>query len=280
MKVGLTIFATDLAIDPIELAREAEARGFSSLYVPEHTHIPTSRRTPPPTGEAELPDEYRRTLDPIVALSAAAAVTERLRLGTAIALVAQRDPIVFAKEVATLDWLSRGRVVLGVGYGWNVDEMESHGVRYGERRRLLREKMLAIEALWEKDVASFEGEQVRLAPSWSWPKPAQRPRPPVLLGGAPGPKLFADIVEWADGWMPIGGKTVQEWLPRLRTMMEEHGRDPGSLHVVPIGVMPSPEKLEHYARIGVTEVALRLPSAPRDPVLRQLDAYARYAKGA
>lgn len=276
MKVGLTIFATDVAMDPVELAREAEARGFASLYLPEHTHIPTSRRTPPPTGEAELAEEYKRTLDPMVALAAAAAATTHLRVGTAIALVAQRDPIVFAKQIATLDHLSHGRVVLGVGYGWNVDEMESHGVTYTARRRLVREKMLAMEALWAKDVASYEGELVRIPPCWSWPKPVQRPRPPVLVGGAPGPKLFADIAEWADGWMPIGGKTVREWLPKLRAMMEERGRDPRSLHVVPIGVVPSPEKLDHYAELGVTEVALRLPSAQRDPVLRQLDGYARY----
>lgn len=278
MKVGLTIFATDRAISPVELAREAEARGFSSLYLPEHTHIPTSRRTPPPTGEATLAEEYRRTLDPFVALAAAAASTSRLRLGTAVALVAQRDPIVLAKEIATLDLLSQGRVVLGVGYGWNVDEMESHGVAYAARRRLVREKMLAIEALWANDIAAFEGETLRLAPTWQWPKPVQKPRPPVLIGGAPGPKLFADIAEWADGWMPIGGKSVREWLPRLRTTLQERGRDPGALQVVPIGVLPSPEKLDHYADIGVTEVALRLPSAPRDEVLRQLDSYRRYVR--
>jgi alkanesulfonate monooxygenase SsuD/methylene tetrahydromethanopterin reductase-like flavin-dependent oxidoreductase (luciferase family) len=166
--------------------------------------------------------------------------------------------------------------VLGVGYGWNEDEMESHGVTFGTRRALVREKMLAMEALWANDVASYAGERVRIAPSWSWPKPVQRPRPPVLIGGAAGPKLFADIAEWGDGWMPIGGGAVRESLPRLRAAMEERGRDPASLHVVPIGVLPSPEKLEHYAKIGVTEVALRLPSAPRDAVLRQLDGYARY----
>jgi len=265
-------------MSPVELAREAEARGFSSLYLPEHTHIPTSRRTPPPTGEATLAEEYRRTLDPFVALAAAAALTSRLRLGTAVALVAQRDPIVLAKEIATLDLLSEGRVVLGVGYGWNVDEMESHGVAYATRRRLVREKMLAIEALWANDIAAFEGETLRLAPSWQWPKPVQKPRPPVLIGGAPGPKLFADIAEWADGWMPIGGKSVRECLPRLRTALQERGRDPGALQVVPIGVLPSPEKLDHYAEIGVSEVALRLPSAPRDEVLRQLDSYRRYVR--
>lgn len=278
MKIGLTIFLTDRAISPVELAREAEARGFASLYVPEHTHIPASRRTPPPTGEAELADEYRRTLDPMVALAAAAAVTSRIRLGTAVALVAQRDPIVFAKEIATLDLLSNGRVALGIGFGWNVEEMESHGVVYSTRRQLVREKMLAIEALWSNDLASFQGEMVRLAPSWQWPKPVQKPRPPVLIGGAPGPKLFTDIADFADGWMPIGGKTMREWLPKLRSAVAERGRDPHSLEVVPIGVLPSPEKLDHYSSLGITEVALRLPSAPRDAVLRQLDAYTQYVR--
>ncbi|MCC6642268.1 MAG: LLM class F420-dependent oxidoreductase [Deltaproteobacteria bacterium] len=278
MRIGLTIFATDRTIDLGTLAREAEARGFASLYVPEHTHIPTSRRTPPPTGDAELADEYRRTLDPFVALAAAAAVTSRIRLGTGIALVAQRDPILLAKEVSTLDLVSHGRAVLGVGYGWNVEEMESHGVAYATRRRLVREKMLATEALWANDVASYEGDLVRLAPTWQWPKPVQRPRPTVLVGGAPGPKLFADIAEWADGWMPIGGKGLCDAIPVLRDALERRGRDPSALEIVPMGVVPSPGKLDHYASIGVTEVALRLPSAAPEQVLRQLDAYRPYLR--
>lgn len=276
MRIGLTIFATDRTIDLAMLAREAEARGFASLYVPEHTHIPVSRRTPPPTGDAELADEYRRTLDPFVALAAAAAVTSKIRLGTAIALVAQRDPILLAKEVATLDLVSHGRAVLGVGYGWNVEEMESHGVAYASRRRLVREKMLAVEALWTQDVAAYDGELVRIAPSWQWPKPVQRPRPPVLIGGGPGPKLFADVAEWADGWMPIGGKGLGEALPQLRAAMQKRGRDPRALEVVALGVVPTRGKLDHYASIGVTEVALRLPAASAAEVLRELDAHAAF----
>lgn len=278
MKIGVTLFVTDRTISPVVLAREAEARGFASLYVPEHTHIPTSRRTPAPTGEPELADEYRRTLDPLVALAAAAAVTTHIRLGTGIALVAQHDPIVLAKAVATLDFLSKGRFVLGVGYGWNVEEMESHGVTYATRRALVREKMLAMEALWDSDVASFDGERVRLAPSWQWPKPVQRPRPTVLIGGPPGPKLFADIAEWADGWLPIGGKGLREWLPRLHEAMEARGRDPRTLQIVPMGVLPSREKLDYYAALGVTEVVLRLPPAREDDVLRQLDAFVPYVR--
>lgn len=274
MRIGLTIFATDRTIDLPTLAREAEARGFASLYVPEHTHIPVSRRTPPPTGEAELADAYRRTLDPFVVLAAAATATSQIRLGTAVALVAQRDPILLAKQVATLDLVSNGRAVLGVGYGWNVEEMESHGVAYAARRRLVREKMLAVEALWTHEVASYHGEMVRLAPSWQWPKPLQRPRPPVLVGGGAGPKLFAEIAEWADGWMPIGGKGLREALPALHEAAARRGRDPRTLQIVPIGVLPTPGKLDHYASLGVTEVALRLASASRDETLRQLDTYA------
>jgi probable F420-dependent oxidoreductase len=276
MRIGVTIFATDRSMSPVELALEAEKRGFHSLYVPEHTHIPTSRRTPPPTGDAVLPEEYKRTLDPCVALAAAAAVTQRIRLGTGIALVAQHDTLAFAKQVATLDHVSNGRVVLGIGFGWNEDEMENHGVAPRARRALVREKMLAMQALWTQDVAEYRGEHVRFAPSWSWPKPVQRPRPPVLIGGAGGPKLFEHIAEYADGWMPIGGAGMREALPKLRAACEARGRDPGALQVVPLGVLPDPAKLEYYASLGVTECALRLPSAPRDAVMPLLDDYARF----
>jgi len=276
MKIGVTIFATDRSMSPVELAREAEARGFHSLYVPEHTHIPTSRRTPPPTGDAVLPEEYKRTLDPYVALAAAAAVTSRIRLGTGIALVAQHDPIALAKALATLDLVSGGRLVVGVGFGWNREEMESHGVDYKRRREIVREKMLAIQALWSSEVAEFRGEHVRFEPSWQWPKPVQRPRPTVLLGGAPGPTLFAHVAEWADGWLPIGGAGLKAALPELRRAFEARGRDPATLQVVPMGVLPDAGKLEHYASIGVTEAVLRLPSAPRDLVMGVLDEYARF----
>ena len=276
MKIGVTMFATDQAIAPAELARAAEERGFHSLYLPEHTHIPTSRKTPPPTGDAELPDEYRRTLDPFVALGAAAAVTSRLRLGTGVCLVAQRDPIVTAKAAATLDHLSGGRLLFGIGYGWNREEMRSHGVTPRLRREIVREKMLAIERLWDQDAAAFDGEHVRFEPSWSWPKPKQRPRPPVLLGGAPGPTLFAHIAEYGDGWMPIGGAGVNAALPALHRAVADAGRDPAKLMLVLLGTLPDPRKLEYYASGGVvTEVALRLPPEPADVVLRLLDDHAR-----
>jgi len=280
MRIGVTIFATDRSMSPIELAREAEARGFHALYVPEHTHIPVSRRTPPPTGESDLPEEYKRTLDPCVALAAAAAVTSRIRLGTGIALVAQHDPIVLAKSLATLDHLSAGRLVLGIGYGWNVDEMESHGVDARRRRAITREKMLAMQALWTHDVAEFHGEFVRFEPSWQWPKPVQKPRPRVWIGGAAGPILFAHIAEYADGWMPIGGAGLQAALPELRRAFEARGRDPTALDVAPMGVLPDAAKLAYYASIGVTEAVLRLPSAPRDVVMPVLDAYVRFLETA
>ncbi len=275
MELGVTIFATDRSMAPAELAREAEARGFASLFVPEHTHIPTSRTTPPPTGEPELADEYRRTLDPWVGLATAAAVTSRIRLGSGIALVAQHDPIALAKTIATLDHLSGGRVVVGVGFGWNREEMANHGVAFARRREHVRETMLAMQALWSRAEASFAGEFVRFAPSWQWPKPVQQPRPRVLLGGGAGAKLFAHLAEWADGWMPIGGAGMKQALPELRRLFAERCRDPASLHVVPMGVLPDPAKLDYYASLGVTEAVLRLPSAPRDVVLPLLDDYAR-----
>lgn len=276
MRLGVTIHATDRAMSPVELAREAEARGFASLYVPEHTHIPTSRRTPAPTGGAELAEEYLRSLDPWAALAAAAAVTSRIRLATGVALVAQHDPISLAKQIATVDLLSNGRVAVGVGYGWNREEMADHGVAFETRRARVREVMLAMEALWADDVARFDGEFVRFAPSWQWPKPVQRPRPPVLLGGAAGPILFSHVAEYGDGWLPIGGAGIRDALPALRGAFEARGRDPAALEVVPLGVLPTHAKLEHYASIGATEAVLRLPSAPRDEVLPVLDAYTEF----
>ncbi len=274
MKLGLTIFCTDRSMNVVDLAREAEARGFYSLYLPEHTHIPTSRKTPPPTGEAELADEYKRTLDPFVALAAAASVTERLKLGTSVTLVAQREPIVTAKAIATLDLLSGGRLVLGVGFGWNKEEMADHEVSFRTRRDHVRETMLAMKELWTKDEASFDGEYVRFSSSWSWPKPVQKPHPPILVGGMAGPKLFRNIAEWADGWMPIGGAGMAAALPDLRRAFEEAGRDPATIRIVPVGTYGDREKINYYESLGVDEVALRLPSAPADEVVAVLDEYA------
>jgi probable F420-dependent oxidoreductase len=278
VQLGVTMFATDRAMHIADLARAVEERGLRSLYVPEHTHIPTSRETPPPTGDPELPEEYLRTLDPFVALTAAAAATTRLRVGTGICLVAERDPIVTAKEVATLDFLSGGRFVFGVGFGWNREEMAQHGVEYRRRRAFVREKVLVMQALWRDDEASFRGEYVHLEPSWAWPKPATRPRPPVLIGGAAGPKLFGHVVEYADGWIPIGGAGLTKALPELHRVAEAAGRDPATLQVVPFGTIPDRGKLDHYASLGITEVVLQLPSGPAEKVLPVLDSYASFVE--
>jgi len=274
MDIGVTIFATDRSVPPGELAVQLEQRGFSSLWFPEHTHIPVSRRTPYPVG-GPLPEEYRRTLDPFVALAVAAAVTTDLRVGTGIALLAQRDPVVTAKEVASIDHLSGGRFSFGVGYGWNIDELEDHGVTQADRRAVVRERLLAMEALWDAghEVASFDGDHVRLSPSWAWPKPVQQPRPPVLIGGAAGPTLFRHVAELADGWIPIGGAGLADAIPQLHAAVEDSGRDPATIRVVPFGSLPNEGKIAHYASLGITETVVQLPSAGRDEVLVALDRY-------
>jgi probable F420-dependent oxidoreductase len=278
MKIGITVQVTDKSIGPAELARAVEARGFHSLYVPEHTHLPVLNAEPPGLVEGVTLDDYRRTLDPYIALAAAATVTDRILLGTCVALVAEHDPIVLAKELATLDQLSCGRIVLGFGYGWNRQEAEDHGVDYPRRRDVAREKLLCMQALWSDEEAEYHGEFVDLPPSFSWPKPVQQPRVRTLVGGAAGPKLFATIVELCDGWMPIGGAGLSKVLPDLRRAMETAGRDPGQLHIVPIGTIPDPGKLEHYEAVGITEVVLRVPARGRDEVLAVLDDYARYVR--
>lgn len=278
MDLGVTIFLTDQSIGPVELAQEVEARGFTSLWLPEHTHIPV---TPAPTHPAggPLPERYKRSLDPLVALAAAASATTALRLGTGVLLAAQREPIVTAKALATLDHVSGGRLAVGVGYGWNRGEMADHGVDPRERRAIVREHVLAMQALWHDEEGGFEGERVRIPPSWSWPKPAQRdragrPHVPVLLGGGAGPRLFAQVAEYADGWMPIGGSGLRAALPRLRAALEGAGRDPGQVEVVPFATLPDHGKLDHYERLGVTETVFDLPSGPRDEVLPVIDRYA------
>ncbi|MFJ8249896.1 MULTISPECIES: LLM class F420-dependent oxidoreductase [unclassified Streptomyces] len=280
MRISTTIFLTDETVTPVRLARELEQRGFGGLYLPEHTHIPVIRSTPYPMG-GELPREYGRTLDPFVALGQAAAVTERLALGTGITLVAQHDPIDLAKQAATLDHLSGGRFTLGVGYGWNVEEAADHGVEWSTRRDLGRDRMALMRALWADEPTGYEGAFGSVQASEAHPKPVQRPRGPVngprtLIGGGAGPKLFAHIAEYADGWLPIGGGGLTESLPKLRTAWAEAGRDPEDLQVVPYAVLPSPGKLAHYAELGIEEVVLQLPPADAPEVLRTLDDYAAY----
>jgi probable F420-dependent oxidoreductase len=279
VQFGVTMFATDQTIGMAEFARAVEDRGLYSLYLPEHTHIPTSRLTPPPTGDAELADEYKHTLDPFVALGIASAVTERLVVGTGICLVAQREPIVTAKAIATLDQQSGGRFVLGMGFGWNADEAEHHGVAMATRRERAREHLLAMRALWREEAGEYHGKFVEFSPSWSWPKPATPNGPPVLIGGAAGPKLFAAVAEYADGWIPIGGAGIREALPALHAACDANGRDPQTLRIVPFGTVPNPGKIEYYASLGIEEIVLRVPSAGADRVLPLLDRYAELVGG-
>ncbi|MFI8371762.1 LLM class F420-dependent oxidoreductase [Streptomyces sp. NPDC085466] len=275
MRISTTIFLTDETISPVRLARELEARGFAGLYLPEHTHIPVSRETPYPAG-GELPREYARTLDPFVALAQAAAVTERLALGTGITLLAQHDPIALAKQIATLDHLSGGRFTLGLGYGWNREEAADHGVAWTGRRELVRDRLSLMRALWAPEPTAYEGDSgFSVRASEVWPKPAGG-APRILLGGAAGPRLFAAIAGQTDGWMPIGGRGLTESLPALRTAWEEAGRDPKALQVVPYAVLPTPGKLAHYAELGCEETVLQLPPAGESEVLRVLDAYAEH----
>ncbi|UQX02413.1 TIGR03619 family F420-dependent LLM class oxidoreductase [Streptomyces sp. RerS4] len=285
MRIATTIFLTDRTVSPTRLARSLEERGFAALYLPEHTHIPISRATDAPMG-GELPEEYGRTLDPFVALGQAAAVTERLHLGTGITLVAQHDPIGLAKQVATLDHLSGGRLTLGIGYGWNVEEAADHGVDWPTRRDRVRHHMALMRALWAPQPTAYEGPYGSVHASAAHPKPVQPPRelapgkplygPRTLIGGAAGPKLFAAIAEHSDGWLPIGGGGLTESLPVLRAAWEAAGRDPKTLQVVPYAVRPNPGKLAHYADLGIEEVVLQLPSAGEAEVLRVLDDFARY----
>ncbi|MFB7499195.1 LLM class F420-dependent oxidoreductase [Streptomyces sp. NPDC056161] len=277
MRIAVTIFLTDETIAPVRLARELEERGFAGLYLPEHTHIPTERTTPYPMG-GDLPREYGRTLDPFVALGQAAAVTDRLGLGTGITLVAQHDPIGLAKQIATLDHLSGGRFTLGVGFGWNVEEAADHGVQWRTRRELARDRVRLMQALWADEPTAYEGEFAGVRASHAHPKPAQKPRGPVtgprtLVGGAAGPKLFAHIAEYADGWLPIGGRGLAESLPVLRAVWADAGRDPAALQVVPSAVLPTPGKLAHYAELGIEETVVQLPPAGEAEVLRVLDGY-------
>lgn len=276
MHVGVTAFVTGRSLDPGTLAAAVEERGFHSLYFPEHTHLPVAESSPPALVAGVSLDDYRRTMDPWVALTAAAAATSRLHIGTGVCLVAQHDPVVLAKQIATLDQLSEGRVVLGTGYGWNRREAADHGVDFDDRRAVAREKLLCMQALWSMEEAEFHGEFVELGPCYSWPKPVQVPGVRTLIGAAAGPRTFETIAELADGWMPIGGAGLSSALPELRAAMEKADRDPATLHVVPFGTLPDEGKLEHYREIGVTEVVLRVPSGPPAETLRVLDDFRRF----
>src|SRR5271165_4666469 len=277
MRVGVCYFPTDYGIDIRELARAAEERGFESLLLPEHTHIPKSRRTPYPGG-GELPKAYSHTHDPFVALSFAASATTKILLGTGICLVPQRDPIVTAKSIASLDRLSNGRFLFGIGGGWNVEEMENHGARYETRFKLMRERILAMKALWTQEEASFHGQFVNFDPVWSWPKPKQRPHPPILLGGESDYTLRR-IVDYCDGWIPrpVGDFTAKGAVERLRRTAESKGRDPKSLMISVFRALADKTKLAEFREAGIDEALLEIPDLSRDEILQLLDRYAPLA---
>jgi probable F420-dependent oxidoreductase len=276
MLYGVVIFPTEYAIRPDDLARASEERGFESLWVPEHTHIPASRRSPFPGG-SNLPREYWHCYDPFVALATAAAATTRLRIGTGICLVVERDPIITAKEVGSLDHLSGGRFLFGIGGGWNAEEMENHGTAFKTRWRLLRERVLAMKEIWTKEEAEFHGEFVNFDKIWSHPKPTQKPHPPILMGGD-GPTTLNRVVEFCDGWMPIarpGGPGLLEKVAALERRAREAGRDPKSIRVTAFMVKPDRQALDPLEAAGVERAIFGLPSEGRDLVLPRLDTLAK-----
>jgi len=275
MDIGVFIFPTEYSMRIDELARELEARRFESLFVPEHTHIPTSRRSPFATG-GELPEEYKHTHDPFVSLAYAAAVTTRLKIGTGICLIIERDTITTAKSVASLDLMSGGRFQFGIGAGWNAEEMEHHGTVFKTRFKKLREQIRAVKEIWTKDVAELHGEFVNFDPSWCWPKPAQKPHPPILLGGE-GPNTLQRVVDLCNGWFPRGRnpELVLTALGDLKQRAANAGRDMKTISVSAFAAPADRAVLDRFAAAGVTRSILRLPSEGRDKILPLLDQYAK-----
>ena len=270
MKFGIAVFPTDDAADPATIAKLVEERGFESLFFPEHTHIPVSRRTAFPGG-GELPSQYSRTLDPFVALTAAAMATERLLVATGICLVVERDPITTAKEVASLDHASRGRFLFGVGAGWNEEEMENHGTEPRRRFGLMRERIEAMKAIWTEDEAEYHGRYVDFDPIWSWPKPVQKPHPPILVGGN-GPKVLDRVLAYGDEWMPNRITDEEKFFARVAELQERAraaGRD--SIPVTFSGAPLKTELIQRLADAGIHRCTFYVPPAPADEIERQLD---------
>jgi len=275
MEFGASIFFTDYSISPAELAMALEERGFDSLWVAEHSHIPVPRRTPAPGG-GELPRRYYDVMDPFVTLSVAAAVTKRLKLGTGVCLVIQRDTIQTAKLAASLDQVSKGRFLFGIGAGWNAEEIENHGTVFATRFKKMREQVEAMKEIWTRDRAEYHGEIVDFTAMMTWPKPAQKPHPPVILGGA-FPWAARRAIRYGDGWIPIAGAgraDPLQYLPRFRQMAEEARRDPLSLPVTLGGAPEDPEMLKRYRDLGVARVNFPVPPAKADVVLPILDRFA------
>jgi probable F420-dependent oxidoreductase len=269
VKFGIAVFPTDYAISMTELAPAVEAAGFESLWVAEHSHIPTSRATPYPSG-GELPRMYMHTLDPFIALTAAALATRTLKIGTGICLLIQRDPIHTAKSAASLDVISNGRFLFGVGGGWNREEMADHGTDFATRWKLLRERVEAIKAIWMDDEAEYHGDMVDFDPMWCWPKPVQKPHPPVLLGGN-GPKTLDRVIAYADEWMPNRGAALER-IPELREKEKASGRG----HIpVSFYARPTAADIERAAEAGVERCIWYVPSEGRAPALTKLEELAR-----
>jgi probable F420-dependent oxidoreductase len=273
MDIGIVVLPTDTSARLDDLAVAAEERGLTHLYAGgDHTHVPAARTTPFPGGD-ELPEEYKHTYDPLIALAAAAARTSSIRLGTCIHLVAQRDPISTAKQVASLDALAPGRIDYGVGYGWNVEEAADHGVEWRTRRARVHEYLAAMHLLWTEDEPSFDGEFVSFERAWLWPKPATPPR--VILGASPGPRTFEAIADWGDGWFPVPfwGHTPDH-VAELRKVAVDRGRDPEELAVVVDGVLADPAMIDPWAEAAVEAVVIPIMSVSLEESLPQLDAAA------
>ena len=278
MEIGASIFFTDYSMGPTELAVALEQRGFDSLWVAEHSHMPVTRRFTHPLGEAALTKEYFDVMDPFVTLSAAAAVTTRLKLATAICLVIQRDTIQTAKLVASLDQLSKGRFLFGIGCGWNAEEMEDHGTVYETRTLKMREQIEAMKEIWTKDIAEYHGEIVEFPPLQTWPKPVPKPHPPIIVGGA-FRVAARRAIRYGDGILPAapsaGSGSSEEFMPRWRQMAEEASRDPASLSVTLGGALEDLAVLRRNRDLGLTRMTVRLPPAGKDQILPILDRWAK-----
>ena len=276
MELGLAILLTDYSIQPARLGSLAEERGFESLFLAEHTHIPVSRETPYPGGD-ELPREYSHTIDPFVGLTAAAAVTERLKLGTGVCLVIERDPIVTAKEAATLDHVSGGRFLFGVGAGWNKEEMQNHGTGPRTRWGVMRERVEAMKAIWTQDEAEYHGRFVDFDPMWSWPKPVQKPHPPVLVGGV-GDKVLDRVVAYGDEWIPNRVKSPEELGERIAELQRRaEAADRAPIPVTVFGAKPEQRLLDRLEAVGVTRSLFYVRPEEPGEVERQLDELAEVA---
>ncbi|MSP01515.1 MAG: LLM class F420-dependent oxidoreductase [Acetobacteraceae bacterium] len=278
MQFGASIFFTDYSMAPGDLGGALESRGFESLWAAEHSHIPLSRKSPW-GGGGELPKQYYDVMDPFVSLTAAAAVTKTLKLGTGVCLVNQRDPIQTAKLVASIDQISNGRFLFGVGNGWNQDEMENHGTVFASRHKLVRERIEAMRAIWTQSKAEYHGEFVNFDPMMTWPKPVQKPYPPVIVGGA-YPYAARRAVRYGDGWIPLAGRpgqygSVFDYVPKFREMLKEAGRDPSTFPISLFGSAEDADTLKRYRDLGIVRIVISLPAAKGDVVLPILDRWSK-----